>query len=418
MQTNQLLALFSGALLLLGLIAFFLGRAKAMRVRATGTAMYAQPDQYAWFAVLATAGPAVAVSLIGAFAMLLLGAEIPTPYLLAGSLVVAAVGLMVGMNRVHPDFHARQAIERVIRWILIGAALISIFTTFGILFSIVFEALRFFQMHSFWDFITGTVWNPGASFLAAAGRADEGGSAAQFGSVPLFAGTFMITAIAMLVAIPIGLLAAIYMAEFAPKRVRTLAKPTLEVLAGIPTVVYGFFAAITVAPIIVNVANALGLEASFNNAVAPGVVMGIMIIPFISSLSDDVINSVPDSMRQGSLALGMTKGETIRDVVIPAALPGIISASLLAVSRALGETMIVVMAAGMRPNLTANPLEDMTTVTVRIVAALTGDLEFESAETLSAFALGLVLFGVTLSLNLVSMLMIRRFREKYRVNNL
>ncbi|PXX97416.1 phosphate ABC transporter permease subunit PstC [Halomonas sp. LBP4] len=418
MQTNQLLALFSGALLLLGLIAFFLGRAKAARVRASGTAMYAQPDQYAWFAVLATAGPAVAVSLIGAFAMLLMGAEIPTPYLLAGSLVVAAVGLMVGMNRVHPDFHARQAIERVIRWILIGAALISIFTTFGILFSIVFEALRFFQMHSFWDFITGTVWNPGASFLAAAGRADEGGSAALFGSVPLFAGTFMITAIAMLVAIPIGLLAAIYMAEFAPKRVRTLAKPTLEVLAGIPTVVYGFFAAITVAPIIVNVANALGLDASFNNAVAPGVVMGIMIIPFISSLSDDVINSVPDSMRQGSLALGMTKGETIRDVVIPAALPGIISASLLAVSRALGETMIVVMAAGMRPNLTANPLEDMTTVTVRIVAALTGDLEFESAETLSAFALGLVLFGVTLSLNLVSVLMIRRFREKYRVNNL
>ena len=273
-------------------------------------------------------------------------------------------------------------------------------------------------MHSFWDFVTGTVWNPGASFLAAAGRGDEGGSAAQFGSVPLFAGTFMITAIAMMVAIPVGLLSAIYMAEFAPQRVRTLAKPTLEVLAGVPTVVYGFVAAITVAPIIVDGAGFFGLDASFNNAVAPGVVMGIMIIPFISSLSDDVITAVPDSMRQGSLALGMTKGETIRDVVIPAALPGIISASLLAVSRALGETMIVVMAAGMRPNLTANPLEDMTTVTVRIVAALTGDLEFESAETLSAFALGLVLFAVTLSLNLVSVLMIRRFREKYRVNNL
>ncbi|MDT8878560.1 phosphate ABC transporter permease subunit PstC [Halomonas saccharevitans] len=418
MQTNQLLAMFSGVLLLLGLIAFFLGRAKAARVRATGTAMYAQPDQYAWFAVLATAGPAITVGAIGAFLMLLLGADIPTLYLLAGSLVIAAIGLMVGMSQVKPDFHARQAIERVIRWVLVTAALISIFTTFGILFSIVFEALRFFQMHSFWDFITGTVWNPGASFLAAAGRADEGASAAQFGSVPLFAGTFMITAVAMLVAIPIGLLAAIYMAEFAPARVRTLAKPTLEVLAGVPTVVYGFFAAITVAPIIVDVAGFFGLDASFNNAVAPGIVMGIMIIPFISSLSDDVINAVPDSMRQGSLALGMTKGETIRDVVIPAALPGIISASLLAVSRALGETMIVVMAAGMRPNLTANPLEDMTTVTVRIVAALTGDLEFESAETLSAFALGLVLFAVTLSLNLVSVLMIRRFREKYRVNNL
>lgn len=418
MQTNPLLALFGGALLLLGLIAFFLGRAKAARVRATGTAMHAQPDQYAWFAVLATAGPALLVSALGAFVMLLLGADIPVPYLLAGSLVVAALGLMFGLKQAKPDFHARQAIERVIHWVLVGAALISILTTFGILISIVFEALRFFQMHSFWDFITGTVWNPGASFLAAAGRAEAGASAAQFGSVPLFAGTFMITAIAMLVAIPVGLLSAIYMAEYAPQRVRTLAKPTLEVLAGIPTVVYGFFAAITVAPIIVDVAGFLGLDASFNNAVAPGVVMGIMIIPFISSLSDDVINSVPDSMRQGSLALGMTKGETIRDVVIPAALPGIVSASLLAVSRALGETMIVVMAAGMRPNLTANPLEDMTTVTVRIVAALTGDLEFESAETLSAFALGLVLFVVTLSLNLVSVFMIRRFREKYRVNNL
>ncbi len=199
---------------------------------------------------------------------------------------------------------------------------------------------------------------------------------------------------------------------------RDLAKPVLEVLAGIPTVVYGFFAAITIAPIIVDVAGLFGLDASYNNALAPGIVMGIMIIPFISSLSDDVINSVPDSMREGSLALGMTKGETIRSVVLPASLPGIISASLLAVSRALGETMIVVMAAGMRPNLTANPLEDMTTVTVRIVAALTGDQEFESAETLSAFALGLVLFVVTLILNMISVLMIRRFRDKYRVNTL
>ncbi|MGQ7246895.1 phosphate ABC transporter permease subunit PstC [Halomonas sp. V046] len=418
MQTPQLLAMFCGTLLLLGLIAYFLGRSKAARVRASGTSMYAQPDQYAWFAVMSTAGPALAVSAVGAFVMLLLGAEIPPLYLLAGSLVVACAGLAFAMARVRPEFHARQAIERVIRFILAGAAMISIFTTLGILLSIVFEAVRFFQMQSFWDFITGTTWNPGASFLAAAGRADEGTSAAQFGSVPLFAGTFMITFIAMLVAIPIGLLAAIYMAEYAPAKVRTVAKPVLEVLAGIPTVVYGFFAAITVAPIIVSVAGFFGFEASFNNALAPGIVMGIMIIPFISSLSDDVINSVPDSMRQGSLALGLTKGEMIRDIVVPAAMPGIISASLLAVSRALGETMIVVMAAGMRPNLTANPLEDMTTVTVRIVASLTGDQEFASAETLSAFALGLVLFVVTLALNLVSVMMIRRFREKYRVNNL
>lgn len=418
MQTNQIFLLFCGVLLALGLAAFFMARAKATRTRASGTAMYAQPDQYAWFSVLTTAGPAVLVGVVGAFVMLLVGAEIPTPYLLSGSLVIAAVGLLFGMRQVRPDFHARQAIEKVIQIILATAAMVSILTTLGILISIVFEAIRFFQIQSFWDFITGTTWDPGASFLAAAGRADEAGSAAQFGSIPLFAGTFLITLIAMLVAIPVGLFAAIYMAEFAPDRIRTLAKPVLEVLAGIPTVVYGFFAAITVAPIVVDIAGWLGLEASYSNALAPGLVMGIMIIPFISSLSDDVITAVPDSMRQGSLALGMTKAETIKSVVLPASLPGIISASLLAVSRALGETMIVVMAAGMRPNLTANPLEDMTTVTVRIVAALTGDQEFESAETLSAFALGLVLFVVTLALNMVSVIMIRRFREKYRSNNL
>lgn len=419
MQTNQILAIFCGTLLVLGLIAFFLGRAKAARVRAAGVSMHAQPDQYAWFTVLSTAGPAITVGAVGAFIMLLVGADIPTFYLLAGSLVVACIGLMAGIYLVKPNFHARKAIEAVVRFLLAGAAMVSIFTTFGILISIVGEAIRFFQMQSFWDFITGTTWNPGASFLEAAGRGGEvSGSAAKFGSVPLFAGTFMITLIAMLVAIPVGLLSAIYMAEFAPSKVRTVAKPVLEVLAGIPTVVYGFFAAITVAPIIVAIAAFFGVEASFSNALAPGIVMGIMIIPFISSLSDDVISSVPDSMRQGSLALGMTKSETIRDVVVPAALPGIISASLLAMSRALGETMIVVMAAGMRPNLTANPLEDMTTVTVRIVSALTGDLEFGSAETLSAFALGLVLFVVTLTLNFVSVIMIRRFREKYRVNNL
>ena len=260
MQTNQLLLIFCSALLLLGLLAFFAGRSKATRLRSAGTAMFAQPDQYAWFTVLSTAGPAVVVSALGAFVLLLMGADIPTLYLLAASLVIAAIGLPVGHNHEKPDFHARQAIERVIRMALAGAALISILTTFGILISIISEALRFFQMHSFWEFITGTTWNPGASFLASAGRGD--GSGAEFGSVPLFAGTFMITAIAMLVAVPIGLLSAIYMSEFAPRKVRTVAKPVLEVLAGIPTVVYGFFAAITVAPIIVNIAGFLGLDAS------------------------------------------------------------------------------------------------------------------------------------------------------------
>lgn len=412
MTTNTVFLLFCAVLMALGGIAFTLSRAKAARVRATGTAMHAQPDQYAWFAALVTAGPALLISALGAFALLLMGAEIPTLYLLTASLIIALIGLVMGLNQVRPDFHARRAIEKVIRWLLAAAAMISILTTLGILLSIVGEALRFFQMHSFWDFVTGTTWNPGASFLAAAGRGGEASSAAQFGSVPLFVGTFIISLIAMLVAIPFGLGAAVYMVEFAPLRIRKAAKPVIEVLAGIPTVVYGVFAALTVAPLVVDIAGLFGLEASYSNALAPGLVMGIMIIPFISSLSDDVINSVPNSLREGALALGITKGEMVRNVVLPAAAPGIISASLLAVSRALGETMIVVMAAGMRPNLTANPLEDMTTVTVSIVSSLTGDQEFGSAQTLSAFALGLVLFIVTLVLNLVSVFMIRRFRDK------
>lgn len=418
MSTNTVFLLFCIVLVVLGGVAYTLSRAKASRVRSVGTAMHAQPDQYAWFAVLATAGPALLVSALGAFVLLLMGAEIPVLYLLSASLLIAAMGLVMGIYLVRPDFHARRAMENVIRKILAAAAMISILTTLGILLSIVGEALRFFQMHSFWDFVTGTTWNPGSSFLAAAGRGGESASAAQFGSIPLFAGTMMITLIAMLVAIPVGLGAAVYMVEFAPLRVRKAAKPVLEVLAGIPTVVYGVFAALTVAPLVVDIAALFGVEASYSNALAPGLVMGIMIIPFISSLSDDVINSVPNSLREGALALGITKGEMVRNIVLPAAAPGIISASLLAVSRALGETMIVVMAAGMRPNLTANPLEDMTTVTVSIVAALTGDQEFGSAQTLSAFALGLVLFIVTLTLNMVSVFMIRRFREKYRVNNL
>jgi phosphate transport system permease protein len=228
----------------------------------------------------------------------------------------------------------------------------------------------------------------------------------------------VITIIALLVAIPIGLGSAIYMSEYASPKLRDYLKPILEILAGIPTVVYGFFAAITVAPLVVKVAAFFGLEATFNSALASGIVMGIMIIPLISSLSDDVIRAVPDSQRKAAFALGMTHGETIKNIVIPSAMPGIISASLLALSRALGETMIVVMAAGLRPNLSWNPLEDMTTVTVTIVNSLVGDFEFNSPETLSAFALGLMLFIVTLILNMISLSMIRKFKEKYKVNTL
>jgi phosphate transport system permease protein len=420
MQTDQILITFFAGVLLLGVLGFFLGRAKAARVRAAGTPMHSQPDQYAWFTVLSAAGPAVILAMVSAIVLGAFENAFPGWLAMVGALGLGAFGLFVGLNRVRPDLRARDSLERVVKGVLLAAASISVLATFGILFSILFEAIRFFQMESFWYFITGTTWAPGDAFLEGAGRAAEAteGSTGNFGAVPLFAGTFMITAIAMLVAVPIGVSAAIYMSEYAPGKVRDVAKPVLEVLAGIPTVVYGFFAAITVAPLIVSAADSIGLEASFNNALAPGIVMGIMIIPFISSLSDDVISSVPTAMREGSLALGTTRNETIRHVVLPAALPGIISATLLGVSRALGETMIVVMAAGMRPNLTANPLEDMTTVTVSIVAALTGDNEFESAATLSAFALGLVLFVVTLSLNFVSVVMIRRFREKYAVNAL
>ena len=301
--------------------------------------------------------------------------------------------------------YRRELNEKLIKATLILAAAISILTTFGVLFSILFEAIEFFKLRSFWYFLTGTTWSPGTTN-------------SQFGALPIFAGTFVITIIALLVAIPIGLGSAIYLSEYASKNTRDYLKPILEILAGIPTVVYGFFAAITVAPLIVKMANFFGLEATFNSALASGVVMGIMIIPLVSSLSDDVICAVPDSQRKAAFGLGLTQAETIKNIVIPSALPGIISACLLALSRALGETMIVVMAAGLRPNLSINPLEDMTTVTVTIVNSLVGDFEFNSPETLSAFALGLMLFIVTLILNMVSLKLIRKFKEKYKVNTL
>lgn len=295
--------------------------------------------------------------------------------------------------------------ESVIRFLLLVASTISILTTLGILFSILFQAIEFFRLESFWTFVTGTEWYVGHN-------------KSVFGAVPIFAGTFMITAIALLVAIPVGLGNAIYLSEYAPNSIRGALKPVLEILAGIPTVVYGFFAALTVAPAMVELFGMIGVEAAYNSALASGIVMGVMIIPVISSLSDDVLRAVPDSQRKASFGLGMTKSETIRSIVIPSAMPGIISASLLGFSKAIGETMIVVMAAGLRPNLTWNPLEDMTTVTVRIVDALVGDHAFDSPQTLSAFALGLILFVVTLVLNLISVMQIRKFKEKYKINSL
>ncbi len=304
-----------------------------------------------------------------------------------------------------PSTQASFSIESIIKVLLALASLISILTTIGILFSILFQAMEFFQLKSFWYFISGSEWTPG--------RADS-----RFGALPIFTGTFVITAIALLIAIPVGVGSAIYMSEYAKRPVRNLLKPGLEILAGIPTVVYGFFAALTVAPAIVDLFGRLGIDAAFNSALASGLVMGVMIIPVISSLSDDVLRAVPDSQRYASLALGMTRHETIRNIVVPAAMPGIISAALLGFSKAIGETMIVVMAAGLRPNLTWNPLEDMTTVTVRIVDSLVGDHAFDSPDTLSAFALGLMLFVITLLLNFLSLHQIRKFKRRYKVNTL
>ncbi len=288
------------------------------------------------------------------------------------------------------------------------AALLSVAITFSIVLSVLFESIRFFNKVPFNEFVFGLHWSPQTAL-----RADQAGSSGAFGAIPLFAGTILITFIAMVIAAPIGLLSAIYLSEYAGNKFRTYAKPVLEVLAGIPTVVYGYFAIIFVTPILQSVGDFLGLSVASESALVAGVVMGIMIIPFVSSLSDDVINAVPDSLRQASLAIGATQSETIRKVIIPAATPGIIGAMLLAISRAIGETMIVVMAAGLSANLTINPLEAVTTVTVQIVTLLVGDQEFDSAKTLAAFALGLVLFVITLILNLIALNVVKSYRARY-----
>jgi len=321
---------------------------------------------------------------------------------------LALAGASLALRKIKPDTRARAIVERIVQWFLVACASIAILTTLGIVLSVLFEAIQFFQQVSILEFITGTKWSPQTAI-----RADQVGSSGSFGAVPLFLGTMLISAIAMVVAVPFGLFSAIYLAEYASRRVRSIVKPLLEILAGIPTVVYGFFAALTVAPALRALGADLGLSVSSESALAAGAVMGIMIIPFVSSLSDDVITAVPQSMRDGSYGLGATQSETIRKVVIPAALPGIVAGVLLAVSRAVGETMIVVMAAGLAARMTANPLEAVTTVTVQMVTLLTGDQEFDSAKTLAAFALGLMLFIVTLCLNVVALLVVRRFREQY-----
>jgi phosphate transport system permease protein len=331
-------------------------------------------------------------------------------YLMTGAMIAVGVtGFVYAWNAIAPAFRARHRVEAVVKVLLAVSATIAILTTIGIVVSLIAESMRFFSMVNPMDFLFGLTWTP----QQMAFRTDQVGGTAAFGFIPLLTGTLLITFIAMVVAAPLGIMAAVYLSDYASPQVRAVGKPVLEILAGIPTVVYGFFAALTVAPFIRNSGHALGLDVASESALAAGVVMGIMIVPFVSSLSDDVINAVPQSLRDGSAGLGATKSETIRKVVLPAALPGIVSALVLAVSRAMGETMIVVMAAGLAANLTINPLEAVTTITVQIGTLLTGDQEFDSPKTLAAFGLGLVLFVITLSLNLVALRVVNKYREQY-----
>lgn len=335
-----------------------------------------------------------------------------TRYNVIGAVVLAALALIFGawsFLRLKPDFAARNKVEKIVMGVLIVASLVAILTTFGIAISLIFETFRFFEMVNPLQFLFGAHWGPDPMIDP------EAIDASRYGAIPLFWGTIYIGAIiAMIVAIPLGLMSAIYLTQYASPRWRSILKPTLEILAGVPTVVYGYFAALTVAPAIRDMAMAVGIQnASSESALAAGVVMGVMIIPFVSSMADDSIAAVPQAMRDGSLAMGATTSETIRRVLIPAALPGIVGGVMLAISRAIGETMIVVMAAGAAANLTANPLEAMTTVTFQIVAMLTGEGSFDHPATLSAFALGFVLFMVTLGLNFIALRVVKRYREAY-----
>jgi phosphate transport system permease protein len=322
------------------------------------------------------------------------------------ALVATAGGL--AFRRIALQHPAIYRVEKTVRGLLFAGSLIAVLTTLGIVVSLLFEAIRFFEVVPLHEFLFGLKWSPQMAI-----RADQVGSSGAFGAVPLFNGTLLISLIAMSVSVPVGLFSAIFMAEYARPNVRNALKPLLEILAGIPTVVYGFFAALTVAPALRGLGERVGLDVASESALAAGLVMGVMIIPFVSSLSDDVITAVPRGLREASYGLGATKAETITRVVLPAALPGIVGSVLLAVSRAVGETMIVVMAAGLSAKLTLNPLESTTAVTTQIVTLLVGEQEFDNPKTLAAFALGLVLFAVTLVFNVVALKVVRRYREQY-----
>ncbi len=376
--------------------AFLLGQSRAKGLRLAGAPrLHSLPSYHGLYLAAGAISAAMAGAVIAALAAGPQSLDVPLAAAVAGSAAAAAL-----YPRISTRFRARNGVERFILIVLMACSAVAILTTIGIVFSVLFESIRFFGEISPLSFLAGIQWAPTAD-------------PPSFGFIPLLAGTLLITFIAILVAGPLGLLSAIYMAEYATPRSRGILKPLLEMLAGVPTVVLGFFAALTVAPLIRGLGQTSGLAVASESALAAGLVMGMMIVPLISSLSDDIINAVPQSLRDGSFAMGATKSETIKRVVLPAALPGIVSAFMLAISRAIGETMIVVMAAGLAANLTVNPLSAVTTITVQIATLLVGDQEFDSAKTLSAFALGFVLFLFTLALNYVALRFVQKYREQY-----
>jgi phosphate transport system permease protein len=385
--------IFSSGLVLIAIVSFVAGRSKAITVSQQNDVLsHSLPFYHGAYVALYAL-------LVGAAVYVLMLAT-ALPYGQYVALAASALAAAFTYIKITAGFRSRNAVEKITLALLAICSGFAILTTIGIVFSVLFEALRFFSEVSPISFLSGLQWSPTSD-------------PASFGFIPLLVGTLLITCIAILIAAPLGLFSAVYMAEYADSKTRGLAKPVLEMLAGVPTVVLGFFAALTVAPWIRGWGESFGFSVASESALAAGVVMGMMIVPLISSLSDDVINAVPQSLRDGSYALGATKSETIKRVVLPAALPGIVSAFILAISRAIGETMIVVMAAGLAANLSFNPLAAVTTITVQIATLLVGDQEFESAKTLSAFALGFVLFMITLALNYVALRVVQKYREQY-----
>ena len=387
---------------------FLFARSTALSAEKNGQILHSAPSYHGYYLALAATGPAIVVwigaSLLNASGLLVLSLVILT----------AVISGFFASSRIKAGFQARNNVESWAIGAMAFVSFLAVITTFSIFLALIAESVRFFAKVPLQDFLFGLKWSPQTAI-----RADQIGASGAFGIIPLLTGTMLVTLIAMLTAIPLGLFAAIYLTAYASPRVHAVVKPVLELLAGVPTVVYGFFALLIVGPLVADgaqfVGAALGIEINppAQNALAAGLVMGVMIIPFVSSLSDDVISSIPGSLEEGALAVGARKSEAVTDVILPAAAPGLVGAFLLAVSRAIGETMIVVMAASRSANLTFNPLERVTTITVQIVALLTGDQEFDSAKTLSAFALGLVLFLSTLAINVVALFIVKKYRTRY-----